>query len=209
QRYASRPAIPASDRRAAGESGCRRRVHPLPGVGRREPLRVARAAVAQHRFRAVDGVRERDGRLAGLPGRVASHPPRDADADRRAGADAWSLVEDLELGRAVVQAGLSIAFVPHVAVTGVELPSASAWWRHQVYWDQNTRVASPVGFFFTWLVRGVPFALLCAACGGLRPWLVVGGGLSARQGTSARGAHPRRDASGAAGLRRCAAPVAQ
>jgi len=97
---------------------------------------------------------------------------------------AWSLVEDLELGRAVVQAGLSIALVPHVAVTGVELPHASAWWRHQVYWDQNTRVASPVGFFFTWLVRGVPFALLYAVCGGPRSWLVLAITLAARVGTT-------------------------
>src|SRR5262245_16565915 len=57
---------------------------------------------------------------------------------------AYRLVEDLELGRAVVGAGLRIALLPHVAVTGVDLPRASAWWRHQVYWDQNTRVANPV-----------------------------------------------------------------
>ena len=97
---------------------------------------------------------------------------------------AWSLVEDLELGRAVVQAGLSIALVPHVAVTGVELPRASAWWRQQVYWEQNTRVASPVGFFFTWLVRGVPFALLYAVCGGPRSWLVLAVTLAVRVGTT-------------------------
>jgi ceramide glucosyltransferase len=80
---------------------------------------------------------------------------------------AHCLVEDLELGRAAVAAGLRVALVPYVAVTGVELGRASSWWRHQVYWDQNTRVASPVGFFFTWLIRGVPFAglyALAAAC---------------------------------------------
>jgi ceramide glucosyltransferase len=70
--------------------------------------------------------------------------------------------------------------VPHVAVTGVDLPRPSVWWRHQVYWDQNTRVANPVGFFFTWLVRGVPFAGLYALCGGPGSWLVLATTLAVR-----------------------------
>jgi ceramide glucosyltransferase len=93
---------------------------------------------------------------------------------------AYSLVEDLELGRAVVGAGLRIALVPHVAATGVDLPRPSVWWRHQVYWDQNTRVANPVGFFFTCLVRGVPFAGLYALCGGPGSWLVLATTLAVR-----------------------------
>jgi ceramide glucosyltransferase len=97
---------------------------------------------------------------------------------------AYSLVEDLELGRAVVGAGLTIALVPHVAVTGVDLPRASLWWRHQVYWDQNTRVASPVGFFFTWLTRGVPFAALYALLAGPAAWLVLTIALAVRLGTT-------------------------
>jgi ceramide glucosyltransferase len=97
---------------------------------------------------------------------------------------AYCLVEDLELGRAVVGAGLSIALVPHVAVTGVELARPSLWWQHQVYWDQNTRVASPVGFFFTWLIRGVPFAGLYALLGGLYSWLVLAVTLAVRLSTT-------------------------
>jgi len=97
---------------------------------------------------------------------------------------AYSLVEDLEMGRAVVDAGLSVALVPHVAVTGVDLPRASVWWRHQVYWDQNTRVANPVGFFFTWLVRGVPFAGLYALSGAPASWLVLVATLAVRLGTT-------------------------
>lgn len=69
-----------------------------------------------------------------------------------------SLVEDLELGRRIVSAGLRVEIGRHVACTGVDLGGWRPWWRHQVYWDQNTRAASPVGFFFTWLVRGVPLA---------------------------------------------------
>jgi ceramide glucosyltransferase len=97
---------------------------------------------------------------------------------------AYSLVEDLELGRAVMAAGLMIALVPHVAVTWVDAPRPSVWWRHQVYWDQNTRVANPVGFFFTFLVRGVPFAGLYALCGGPGSWLVLAGTLAIRLGTT-------------------------
>jgi ceramide glucosyltransferase len=96
---------------------------------------------------------------------------------------AYSLVEDLELGRAVMAAGLMIALVPHVAVTRVDAPRPSVWWRHQVYWDQNTRVANPVGFFFTFLVRGVPFAGLYALCGGPGSWRVLAGTLAIRLGT--------------------------
>ena len=93
---------------------------------------------------------------------------------------AYTLVEDLELGRAVVAAGLTIAFAPHVAATGVDLPGASAWWRHQVYWEQNTRVANPVGYFFTWLVRGIPFAGLYVLSGGAGAWLVLAVTLAVR-----------------------------
>ena len=71
-----------------------------------------------------------------------------------------SLVEDLELGRSIIAAGLKIAIGRHVAATGVDLNGWRPWWRHQVYWDQNTRAACPIGFFFTFLVRGVPLAAL-------------------------------------------------
>ena len=79
---------------------------------------------------------------------------------------AHSLVEDYDLGLAVLKAGLRIEFVPYVARTGVDLAGWPAWWRHQVYWDQNTRAANPAGHFFTVLVRGVPFAVLYSLCGG-------------------------------------------
>src|SRR5215470_5555898 len=98
---------------------------------------------------------------------------------------AYSLVEDLELGRAVMAAGLTIALVPHVAVTRVDVPRPSVWWQHQVYWDQNTRVANPVGFFFTWLVRGIPFAGLYALLAGPASWLVLTVTLAVRLGTAA------------------------
>lgn len=74
------------------------------------------------------------------------------------------LVEDFELGRRVVAAGYKILFEPVVIETEVGLSSPKEWWRHQVYWDQNTRAANPVGFFFTWLIREIPFSLLYSFC---------------------------------------------
>lgn len=95
------------------------------------------------------------------------------------------LVEDFELGRRVFIAGFKIHFVPYVADTIVDLKDFTAWWRHQVYWDQNTRAANPVGFFFTILIRGVPFAILYAALFG--PWWhkVLAACLAVRLGTAA------------------------
>ncbi|MBI3300446.1 MAG: glycosyltransferase [Elusimicrobia bacterium] len=98
---------------------------------------------------------------------------------------AHTLVEDFELGVAVLKAGLKIAFVPHVARTGVDLGSWRDWWRHQVYWDQNTRAASPAGFFFTWTVRGVPFAFLYWLFGGFEGAAVLILTLALRLATAA------------------------
>src|SRR3989338_1525462 len=77
------------------------------------------------------------------------------------------LVEDFELGRRVAEAGFQIYFSPYVANTDVDLKHFKDWWRHQVYWDQNTRAANGIGFFFTLLIRGIPFAFLYALSGGI------------------------------------------
>ncbi len=70
------------------------------------------------------------------------------------------LVEDFELGQRVLKAGFQMKIIPYLAETQVDLKSAKDWWRHQVYWDQNTRAAAPAGFFFTLLIRAIPFSLL-------------------------------------------------
>ena len=72
------------------------------------------------------------------------------------------LVEDFEMGRRIRARGLKSVLIPHFVDTIVDLENASAWWRHHVYWDQNTRAARPGGFFASVLVRGLPFALLFA-----------------------------------------------
>ena len=51
----------------------------------------------------------------------------------------------------------------------VDLSSFRQWWGHQLYWDQNTCVSRPVGFFATVLTRAIPFALLFAAVRGFDP----------------------------------------
>jgi ceramide glucosyltransferase len=72
------------------------------------------------------------------------------------------LVEDYEMGRRIAELGRPGLLVPPVVDTMVDLKTPSQWWKHQVYWDQNTRSARPVAFFCTWLIRAVPFALLFA-----------------------------------------------
>lgn len=73
------------------------------------------------------------------------------------------LVEDYEMGRRIVEdLGLKAQLVLPVIDTMVDLQSPSQWWKHQVYWDQNTRAARPYAFFSTLLIRSVPFALIFA-----------------------------------------------
>jgi ceramide glucosyltransferase len=72
------------------------------------------------------------------------------------------LVEDFEMGRRVRASGKRVAIVPYFVDMTVDLAGPGGWWRHQVYWDQNTRAANAAGLFWTVLVRAVPFALLVA-----------------------------------------------
>ncbi len=72
------------------------------------------------------------------------------------------LVEDYEMGRRIALLGRPGILIPPVVDTMVDLKTPSQWWKHQVYWDQNTRSARPVAFFCTWLIRAIPFALLYA-----------------------------------------------
>lgn len=104
------------------------------------------------------------------------------------------LVEDFELGRRAVESGFAVHFVPYVARTGVELKRFKDWWRHQVYWDQNTRAAAPIGFFFTLLIRGVPFALFYFLASGPRALEVLAAAFGVRIVTAALNALLLKDA---------------
>lgn len=70
------------------------------------------------------------------------------------------LVEDYELGRRVWTSGLQMVLLPYVIDAVVDLDGGQSWWRHQVYWDQNTFLARPAPFVATVLIRAVPFAVL-------------------------------------------------
>ena len=72
------------------------------------------------------------------------------------------LVEDYELGRRISELGYKRVLAPPVIDTMVDLKTPSQWWKHQVYWDQNTRAARPVAFFTTLLIRSIPFGIIFA-----------------------------------------------
>ncbi len=77
------------------------------------------------------------------------------------------LVEDYELGRRLVKLRRRYVVVPYIVDLLADYGSFRQWWNHQVYWDQNTWAANPVGFSLTILTRAVPFAALFWAVRGL------------------------------------------
>ncbi|MBT8342345.1 MAG: glycosyltransferase, partial [Desulfatitalea sp.] len=106
-------------------------------------------------------------------------------------------VEDFELGRRVTAAGHRIRLIAHNTGMSLDLASFGQWWRHQVYWDQNTKSVHGLGFFFTVLVRGVPFALLYALVGGPYGWAVPAASIGLRLLTGLANALALKDAAGA------------
>ncbi len=72
------------------------------------------------------------------------------------------LVEDYELGRRLRGLGKRMLLLPHAIEIVADYPTFRGWWIHQVYWDQNTWAANPIGFILTILTRAVPFALFFA-----------------------------------------------
>lgn len=76
------------------------------------------------------------------------------------------LVEDYEMGRRILQAGRRMVILPYCVDMMVDLKTPRQWWDHQVYWDQNTRAARPMGFLGTVLTRSMPFAVALAVLRG-------------------------------------------
>ena len=97
------------------------------------------------------------------------------------------LVEDYEMGRRIWVSGKTIAIVPYLIDTMVDLKTPGQWWDHQVYWDQNTRAARPWAFFSTILIRSIPCALLYALArqGDAVGLSVLAGALILRLGSAA------------------------
>lgn len=125
------------------------------------------------------------------------------------------LVEDYEMGRRIRALGLKVALVPYCVDTMVDLNRPEAWWNHQVYWDQNTKAARPVGFAATVLTRSLPFALIIALVNGFSLFgsgllagavtirvgtaaIILGRGLGDREGLRSLALLPLRDVVGLA-----------
>jgi len=73
------------------------------------------------------------------------------------------LLEDFEMGRRIRARGQRIAVVPYFVDMLVDLTGPVQWWRHQLYWDKNTRAGNAWGLFGTLFIRAIPFALAFAA----------------------------------------------
>jgi ceramide glucosyltransferase len=73
------------------------------------------------------------------------------------------LLEDFEMGRRIRARGQRIAVVPYFVDMLVDLEGPAQWWRHQLYWDKNTRAGNHWGLFGTLFIRAIPFALAFAA----------------------------------------------
>jgi ceramide glucosyltransferase len=96
------------------------------------------------------------------------------------------LPEDYEIGRRLWTSGQRVALVHYFVDIVISLKSFSEWWLHQSYWDQMTRAARPVGFFATFVIRSVPFALVFVALrlGDAWGWAVLGAALAIRLATA-------------------------
>jgi ceramide glucosyltransferase len=96
------------------------------------------------------------------------------------------LVEDYEMGRRIAELGFKGVLVPPVVETMVDLKSYRDWWKHQVYWDQNTRAARPFAYLCTLLIRAIPFALIFALTepSGYVGWTVLACTLGVRIATA-------------------------
>jgi len=97
------------------------------------------------------------------------------------------LVEDYEMGRRIWSSGKKVAIAPYFVDIVVDLKNRSQWWNHQIYWDQNTRAAQPMGFFASILIRSVPFAFFLAIShlGDATGLAVLAGALGLRLSTAA------------------------
>jgi ceramide glucosyltransferase len=125
----------------------------------------------------------------------------------------YYLLEDFEMGRRIRARGQRIAVVPYFVDMLVDLPGPGAWWRHQLYWDKNTRAGNPWGLFGTLFIRAIPFAVAFAAVRGgdrlglavlaaaaavrvLLAGLFMGWGLGDREGLRGLWLLPLRDLAG-------------
>ncbi len=87
---------------------------------------------------------------------------RDLDAIGGFAAFRDHLAEDSLMAERIEALGRRVVLAPYFVDMEVDLQGFGQWWRHQLYWDQNTRAVRPVGYYATIIVRAVPFALFYA-----------------------------------------------
>jgi ceramide glucosyltransferase len=94
----------------------------------------------------------------------ASFALRRATLARIGGIEALGsyLVEDNEMGQRILREGMTLAVVPYLVDTTIDLKSPAQWWRKMTYWEQNTRAAKPAVFAIALVLRTIPLALLLA-----------------------------------------------
>ncbi len=130
----------------------------------------------------------------------ASTAVRKADLEATGGMASLAefLVEDQEMGRRLIMAGKKMVLEPMTVDMIPDYAGVTAWWKHVVYWDQNTKAANPSGFASTILIRAVPFALIFAVLTGFSAlgWSVLGLTLAIRLGCAAAIAAVLRDLGG-------------
>jgi GT2 family glycosyltransferase len=65
-----------------------------------------------------------------------------------------TLVEDTEMGRRVGKLGKRVVTIPHIVDVTIDLPSARAWIKKQIYWDKiSRRFVHPPLCRTTWSTR--------------------------------------------------------
>ena len=92
------------------------------------------------------------------PGIGASMCFRRSDLKAIGGFEAFRehLAEDWHMAARIKALGRRVVLAPYLVDMEVDLKTVSQWWSHQLYWDQNMRVARPAGFFATVIVRAIP-----------------------------------------------------
>ncbi len=97
------------------------------------------------------------------------------------------LVEDYELGRRILARGQHMVLLPYFVELSIDFAGPKSWWLHQIYWDQRTRAARPLGFAASVVTRALPFALLYAILRTFDPLglAVLAAALLIRLGTAA------------------------
>jgi ceramide glucosyltransferase len=91
---------------------------------------------------------------------------RDLDAIGGFAAFRDYLAEDSQIALRIKALGRRVTVAPYFVDMEVDLRDPSDWWRHELYWDLNTRVVWQSGFIATIVVRSIPCALLYALARG-------------------------------------------